>query len=258
MLPVHPGDMVPIIDKHLDEVPAVLSGSVDASGESDTDPGQPIVENVLQMSAGCGPVIYRSFRETLSQRFQPPIRDPVDILRHVGAVRYRIILRAVRPGVGVGAGGGHLLSPHLGCLGQHGIGFQSRNAGLPAELVCPVNNLLPDHRDVHFSLRSLLHRSHAGVRRIRVHLDAVLPVDVEAHLFPGIPQFHVVAAIDIVRLHLHLPAIHIDRLPGGHRRDPRRGRAAAQRRPQRHAGEQQPHILSSVVHRKLPLFSFGQ
>lgn len=57
---------------------------------------------------------------------------------------------------------------------------------------------------------------------------------------------------------LHLLSIHIDGLPGGHRNDTRCRSAAAERRTQCHAGEQQSHLLSSVVHSDIPLFSFGQ
>ena len=82
------------------------------------------------------------------------------------------------------------------------------------------------------------------------HVSQALPA--------GVPQLHIVGPIDVVCLHLHLLSIHIDGLPGGHRNDTRCRSAAAERRTQCHAGEQQSHLLSSVVHSDIPLFSFGQ
>ena len=72
-------------------------------------------------------------------------------------------------------------------------------------------------------------RRHAGVGGARVHLDAVVPIDVESHLPAGVPQLHIVGPIDVVCLHLHLLSIHIDGLPGGHRNDTRCRSAAAEK-----------------------------
>ena len=66
---IHPGDMVPIIDKHLDAVPAVLSGSVDASASPIPIPDSPSLRMFFRCPLDAAPVIYRSFRETLSSVF---------------------------------------------------------------------------------------------------------------------------------------------------------------------------------------------
>ena len=161
----------------------------------------------------------------------------------------------------IAAGGRHFIRSHLSCFHELFIHSQGRKAIFLAECVGLVDDLLL-HCGSALCFCCLRRRSdcrrHAGVGGIRVHLDTVLPVDVESHLPAGVPQLHIVGTIDIVCLHLHLLSIHIDGLPGGHRNDTRCRSAAAERRSQCHAGEQQSHILSSVVHKVSPLFNFGQ
>ena len=62
---VHPSDVIPFISEYLNAVPAIFSSGIHTSGKAHANLGQPIIENVLQMSAGCRPVIHNHFRQNV-------------------------------------------------------------------------------------------------------------------------------------------------------------------------------------------------
>ena len=83
---VHPSDVIPFISEYLNAVPAIFSSGIHTSGKAHANLGQPIIENVLQMSAGCRPVIHNHFRQSYAQLRQPAVRDPVNVLCGIGTV----------------------------------------------------------------------------------------------------------------------------------------------------------------------------
>ena len=83
----------------------------------------------------------------------------------------------------------------------------------PAQVVGQVYNLLAGSFGIqdgllwHFLLRLL-----ACVGGTAVHLNAVFPENIKANDLPDIPKLDIVVAVDDICFHLHLLAIHIDRV----------------------------------------------
>ena len=203
-----------------------------------------------------GPAIHSRLGKSDTVLGQIAVCDTVDILGGVGAVRDRVEGLAVRPCMGVDAGGGHLLRPDLRRLCQLLAGSERRSAVFSADGIGAVDDLLFDGVHILGILPFLggwaVHQDRrlSGVVSGAVHLHAVLPEHVESHSLPNVPELDVVIPANIIRLHLHPLSVHIDGLGAALCQDAcsvSRG-AAYQRCSDGHAGEQQPNIFSSACH----------
>ena len=68
--------------------------------------------------------------------------DPMDVFRHVRAVRDRIEIPTIRSGVGIDRVGGHFVGPHLRRLHELITGDQNGNAVFLTECVGTVHDVL--------------------------------------------------------------------------------------------------------------------
>lgn len=71
-----------------------------------------------------------------------PIRDAMDILSYIGAIRDGGFFPSIRPGVGVDAAGSHFLCPYLRRLHELVVDTQRGNTISFAQSIGPIHDVL--------------------------------------------------------------------------------------------------------------------
>ena len=148
--------------------------------------------------------------------------DPMDVFRHVRAVRDRIEVPTIRSGVGIDRVGGHFISPYLRRLHELIVGSQGCNAVFLTECVGAFHEVL--FHGIHIGIIGrgcgfwmrfrfigfCLCRRFAGVGLAAFHLHTAVnavPINIKTDLFANVTELDVVVAFDTVGFHLYFPSI---------------------------------------------------